>query len=206
MPGRLDYRVIEDYVGPGAKVLDLGCGDGDLLGQLIREKGVNGCGVDIDLEEVQKCIARGVPAYHGDMLEGMAMFEDGRFDCVILSQTLQQTLSPWHVIQEMLRVGRRAIISFPNFGHWRVRMQLLLGGRMPVTRALPHQWYETPNIRVLTIKDFLDLCRELDLRIIDRIYLTPNYGRLPSFLANLLASMAIFVVERRSPAGRSGNG
>jgi methionine biosynthesis protein MetW len=109
-------------------------------------------------------------------------------------------------MQEMLRVGRRAIISFPNFGHWRVRMQLLLRGRMPVTSALPYQWYETPNIRVLTIRDFLDLCRELDLRIIDRIYLTPDYRRLPSFLANLLASMAIFVVERRSPAGRSGNG
>ncbi|MCK4374084.1 MAG: methionine biosynthesis protein MetW [Candidatus Brocadiae bacterium] len=199
MPVRLDYRMIEEYVEPGAEVLDLGCGDGALLDDLIRQKGVRGFGIDVDLGEVQKCIGRGVPVYHGDMLEGMAMFEDGRFDCVILSQTLQQTLDPYGVVQEMLRVGRRAIISFPNFAHWKVRLQLLLLGKMPVTRVLPYTWHNTPNIRVLAIKDFINLCRDHDLEIIDRIYMTPEFRRLPGFLANLRASLAMFVVETRRP-------
>lgn len=197
MPVRLDYRMIEEHVEPGAQVLDLGCGDGTLLEQLITERGVKASGIDLDLQQVQKCIARGVPVYHGDMLEGMAMFEDGRFDCVILSQTLQQTLEPHRVVQEMLRVGRRAIISFPNFGHWRVRLQLLLGGRMPVTDVLPYKWHDTPNIRLLTIKDFLDLCKEQNLRVIEKIFVTAKYRRLPALFANVLASMAIFVVEAR---------
>ncbi|MGD2174470.1 MAG: methionine biosynthesis protein MetW [Candidatus Brocadiaceae bacterium] len=196
MPVRLDYQMIEDYVEPGARVLDLGCGDGALLRQLIDERDCEGRGIDIDLEQVHRCIDRGVPVYHGDMLEGMAMFEDASFDCVVLSQTLQQTQRPDRVVREMLRVGRRAIISFPNFAHWRVRLSLLLSGRMPVTRVLPYRWYETPNIHLLTIKDFLRLCRELNLEIIDRIYLSSKYRRLPGLLANLLAGMAIFVVER----------
>jgi methionine biosynthesis protein MetW len=195
MPVRLDYRMIEEYVPPGSQVLDLGCGDGALLEQLIADKGCRGCGIDMDLEAVQKCIARGVPVYHGDMLEGMAMFEDRRFDCVVLSQTLQQAVCPDRVLREMLRVGRRAVISFPNFGHWKVRLQLLFGGRMPITRVLPHKWYSTPNIHLLTIRDFFDLCAEQGLRVVDRTYLTPSYGRLPGVLANLFASMAIFVVE-----------
>jgi len=199
MPVRLDYRMIENYVEPGARVLDLGCGDGALLEDLIDRMGVDGCGIDADLKQVQKCISRGVPVYHGDMLEGMAMFEDGRFDCVVLSQTLQQTLKPHLVAREMLRVGRRAVISFPNFGHWKVRLQLLLRGRVPVTRVLPYKWYDTPNIHLLTVRDFLRLCGELHLEVIDRIFVTPNYRRLPGFLANLFASMAIFVVEKRAP-------
>ena len=198
MPVRLDYRMIENYVEPGARVLDLGCGDGALLEDLIDRMGVDGCGIDADLKQVQKCISRGVPVYHGDMLEGMAMFEDGRFDCVVLSQTLQQTLKPHLVVREMLRVGRRAVISFPNFGHWKVRLQLLLRGRIPVTRVHPYKWYDTPNIHLLTVRDFLRLCGELHLEVIDRIFVTPNYRRLPGFLANLLASMAIFVVDKRA--------
>ncbi len=200
MPVRLDYRMIEEYVKPGDKVLDLGCGDGALLEQLRTEKGVQGFGIDNDLDEVQKCIARGVPVYHGDMLEGMAMFEEGRFDCVVLSQTLQQSLRPETVVREMLRVGRRAIISFPNFAHWRVRAHLLLLGRMPVTRVLPYKWYDTPNVHLLTVKDFMDLCRRQNLEIVDRIYLTPRYRRLPVTLSNLLAAMAIFVIQRRPAA------
>jgi methionine biosynthesis protein MetW len=199
MPLRLDYQMIEEHVEPGAKVLDLGCGDGALLEELISQRGIEGVGIEIDLKEVQKCVGRGVPVYHGDMLEGMAMFEDGRFDCVVLSQTLQQTLRPDEVVKEMLRVGRRAVISFPNFGHWRVRLHLLLHGRMPVTNVLPYRWYDTPNIHLLTISDFFALCDAQDLRIIDRTYLTPEYHRLPGILPNLLASMAIFIVEPRTP-------
>jgi methionine biosynthesis protein MetW len=195
MPIRLDYKLIEQHVEPGSKVLDLGCGDGALLAELIRQKGCTGLGIDSDLQQVQKCISRGTPVYHGDMLEGMEMFEDRRFDCVILSQTLQQAVYPERVLREMLRVGRRAIISFPNFGHWRVRLGLLFRGRMPVTRVLPYAWYDTPNIHLMTIKDFCDLCRERSLHVIDRICLTPGYRRVPCLLANLVASTAIFVVE-----------
>ncbi len=200
MPMRLDYQLIEDHVQPGARVLDLGCGDGALLEELMRERDVDGCGIDVDLEQVHGCIMRGVPVYHGDMLEGMGMFEDGRFDCVILSQTLQQTLDPPGVLREMLRVGRRGIISFPNFGYWRVRLQLLMRGRMPVTGSLPYAWYETPNIRVLTIGDFRALCRDEGIRIVDQICLTGSYKRRPTVRANWLAGIAIFVVERNGRA------
>ena len=132
---RLDYQVIEDHVAPGARVLDVGCGEGDLLKQLMDEKSVDGRGIDIDSEAARKCIARGIPVYNGDMLEGMAMFADDSFDCVILSQTLQQTEKPAVVISEMLRVGRRAIISFPNFGQFSIRLNLLATGRMQIGRA-----------------------------------------------------------------------
>jgi len=198
MPIRLDYRMIEEYVEPGSRVLDLGCGDGTLLQDLIERKGVEGCGIDADVEQVRMCIARGVPVYHGDMLEGMAMYQDGRFDCVVLSQTLQQTMRPRRVVQEMLRVGRRAIISFPNFAHWSVRLHLLVRGTMPVTRLLPDSWHETPNIHLLTVKDFLRLCRELNLDVMDRIFLTRACRPLRGPLPNLRAGMAIFVVQREA--------
>ncbi len=195
MMGR-DYEFIEAHVDRGARVLDLGCGDGALLAQLIADLDVHGRGIDIDGSVVPACIERGVPVFHGDMLEGMAMFADGCFDCVILSQTLQQTECPTEVIREMLRVGRRAIISVPNFGYWRVRLQLLLTGHMPVTRTLPYEWHNTPNIHMLTIADFRQSCAENGLRIIDSIFLNSHMRRLPAFMANQLACSAVFVVEK----------
>ncbi|MFW6457186.1 MAG: methionine biosynthesis protein MetW [Planctomycetota bacterium] len=197
MPVRIDYEYIEDHVPSGARVLDLGCGDGGLLARLQEEKDVSGQGIEIDEEAVRECIKRGVPVYHGDMLEGMRMFPDDEFDCVILSQTLQQALRPAEVVEEMLRVGRVAIISFPNFGHWTARLRLLFNGSAPVTPTLPYTWYETPNLRVITVRDFHHFCEERNLKIVDSMFFTPSYVRLPSILANLFASIAIFVVECR---------
>jgi methionine biosynthesis protein MetW len=200
MPVRVDYQMIEEYIDPGSRVLDLGCGDGTLLDQLIEGKGCDVIGVDSDLDAVHQCIARGVPVYHGDMLEAMSMFADGRFHCVVLSQTLQQTDQPERVVSEMLRVGKRAIISFPNFAQWRVRLQILLRGRMPRTCSLPQSWYDTPNIHLLSIKDFVAFCLARHLRIVDTIYLGPTYRRLSRALANIRADMAIFVVEQEAAA------
>jgi methionine biosynthesis protein MetW len=195
---RLDYELIESLVADGAKVLDLGCGDGQLLADLIEQKGCQGRGIEIDEDATLQCIQRGVPVYHGDMLEGMSFYRDGQFDVVILSQTLQQTMDPPKVIHEMLRVGRRAIISFPNFGHWLVRGQLLVGGRMPHNRLLPYHWYNTPNVHFCTVKDFREFCERQKLGR-EEIFLSARYQRLSSILANWRAGIAIFQIERGEP-------
>jgi methionine biosynthesis protein MetW len=193
---RLDYELIESLVPEGAKVLDLGCGDGQLLADLIEYRGCEGRGVEIDDEAVLECVNRGVAVYQGDMLEGMGFYRDQQFDVVILSQTLQQTMDPPKVIHEMLRVGKRAIISFPNFGHWWVRLQLLLGGRMPHNRLLPYHWYNTPNVHFCTIKDFREFCDRQNLLRVAEIFLSGGSRRISRFLANWRASIAIFQIER----------
>lgn len=192
---RLDYELIESLVPDGARVLDLGCGDGLLLEELRERKGCLGRGIEIDEAAVLACVERGVAVYHGDMLEGMSFYRDGQFDVVILSQTLQQTLRPPEVIREMLRVGRCAIISFPNFGHWRVRLQLLLRGRMPRTTLLAHEWFDTPNVHLCTVKDFRAFCAAEGLEVVRQVYLTPGGRRVPPTWANLCAGTAIFQVQ-----------
>ncbi|HUU11738.1 MAG TPA: methionine biosynthesis protein MetW [Phycisphaerae bacterium] len=193
---RLDYELIGSFVPDGAKVLDVGCGDGQLLDDLIRRKGCEGRGIDIDEKAVLECVKRGLPVYHGDMLEGMSFYPDGHFDVAILSQTLQQTVRPAAVIREMLRVADRAVISFPNFGHWGVRLRLLLEGRMPRTRLLPDDWYDTPNVHLCTVRDFREFCRRENLCKTREIFLTPGYRPIGRWLANWRAGLAIFQIRR----------
>ncbi|NLE45531.1 MAG: methionine biosynthesis protein MetW, partial [Chloroflexi bacterium] len=192
---RPDHQLIESFIPDGSRVLDLGCGDGLLIADLAANKGCQVRGIEINEEAVLKCVGRGMPVYHGDMMEGMAFYRDGSFDVVVLSQTLQQTVDPPGVIDEMLRVGRRAIISFPNFGYWRTRLQLLLSGRMPRHELLPYAWYDTPNVHLCTVADFRELCDERHLTRIREVFLLPA-GRPIRTLPNWRAGLAIFEVER----------
>lgn len=192
--GRSDYAIISSLVEPGTKVLDLGCGDGELLAWLVENKGVEARGIEINRARVQKAIARGVTVFQGDIDEGLADIPDQSFDYVILSQTLQETRHPLKVLQEMLRVGRHAIVTFPNFGHWSVRLSHLFSGRAPRTRLFPYEWYDSPNIHFLTVKDFEDLARVQGWTIERRIFLAGHHmGR---FLANLMAETAVFMLRR----------
>jgi methionine biosynthesis protein MetW len=162
---REDFREILRLVRPGSRVLDVGCGEGELLELLGREKGVEGRGLEISPEGVSACLARGLAVVQGDADDDLDYFPAHAFDYAVLSQTLPQVRQPRHVLSELLRIAERAIVSLPNFGHWRVRFDLLLGGRMPVTHALPVPWWSTPNIHLCTVRDFTELCDDLGLRI-----------------------------------------
>src|SRR5579862_4885608 len=192
--GRSDYAIIGEIVEPAARVLDLGCGEGELLQWLAENKAVDARGVEISGAKVQRAIARGVSVYQGDIDQGLADYPDQAFDYVILSQTLQETRAPLAVLREMLRVGRRAIVAFPNFGHWRVRLSHLWSGRAPKTRLFPHDWYDSPNIHFLTVLDFEALAQKEGWKIERRIFLSGH--RELRMLPNLTAEMAVFLVSR----------
>lgn len=194
LEGRSDYSVISEMVMPGARVLDLGCGDGLLLKWLSDTKGVQGRGVEISGAKVQRAIARGVSVYQGDIDESLQDYPDHAFDYVVLSQTLQETREPLKVLREMLRVGRHAIVSFPNFAHWSVRLSMLLTGRAPKTRLFPYDWYNSPNIHFLTVHDFERLAQDEKL-IIERRYFLSGHRTL-SLFPNLLAEVAVFLVKK----------
>ncbi len=189
---RPDFHVIGEIVKPGSRVLDLGCGEGELLAWLLEHKNVTARGVEISSAQVRRAISRGVSVFQGDIDEGLADYPDKAFDYVILSQTLQETRAPLDVLREMLRVGRHAIVSFPNFGHWSVRLAMVLRGTAPTNKLFPYSWYNSPNIHFLSINDFEQLCREQQLPI-ERRYFLSGAHRVQS-LPNLMAQTAVFLL------------
>jgi methionine biosynthesis protein MetW len=200
-PARVDHLLIAEMVKPGARVVDVGCGDGELLALMEAERDVDGRGIELSQSNVNLCVAKGLSVIQGDADHDLANFPDASFDYAILSQTLQATRRPRHVIEQLLRIGRRAIVSFPNFGHWRVRLQILARGRMPVTPNMPETWYDTPNIHFCTIKDFLALCEEIDAKVEHSVALNA-YGqsmgkRMPFSWQNLIGEQAVFLLTKR---------
>jgi len=200
-PLRGDLALVAEMIEPGSRVLDVGCGEGELLGYLTRAKGVDGRGIELSQSGVNACVRHGLSAIQGDADRDLANYPSGAFDYVVLSQTLQATRSPRAVVEHLVRIGRFAIVSFPNFGHWRIRLHLLMRGRMPETHLLNHAWYDTPNIHLCTLKDFMALTGELGVTI-ERSVTLDGAGEAFSLdphgsLANLLAEQGLFMLSRR---------
>lgn len=196
---RVDLRLIADMIEPGSRVLDVGCGDGQLLQHMVMHRDVIGRGIELSQTGVNACVARGLSVVQGDADTDLGDYPTQAFDYVVLSQTLQATHRPRQVVSELVRIGRKAIISFPNFGFWQVRLSLLARGRMPRTSALLQEWHETPNIHLCTILDFTDLCRTLGVRIERHVPLNRR-GRMSPFLAsnrlaNLFGEQAVFLLS-----------
>jgi len=197
---RVDHALIADFIRPRARVLDVGSGDGSLLELLQTTKQVDGRGVELSQRGVNECVARGLSVIQGDADRDLVFYPDKGFDYVILSQTLQATRDPKQVLAELLRIGERAIVSFPNFGYWRMRLFLLFKGRMPVNEHLPYSWYDTPNIHFCTIRDFVNLCAELGVTVESGSALDGNGQalgfRMPWWFWNLFGQQAVFVLKR----------
>lgn len=195
-PLRRDQRHVFELIPPGSRVLDLGCGDGALLAALCDQRGVSGYGVEIDAGCIRTCIARGLAVMQEDIDHGLASHPDGAYDYVILSQTLQATHNPRLLLQEMARVGRASVVSFPNFGHWRIRLDLLARGRMPKADFLPYEWYDTPNIHLCTVADFEAVVRAEGLTVRRRILLDDRGDPLAAtWRPNLRATSAVYLLD-----------
>jgi methionine biosynthesis protein MetW len=190
---RADFAPIANWISPNSQVLDLGCGDGSFLEFLQKQKPVHAYGVEIDDGRVLACVQKGLNVIQQDLEGGLALFEDNSFDTVVLSQTVQTIHQTEKILREIVRVGKESIVSFPNFGHWSHRLAVALG-RMPVSKSLPYQWYNTPNVRVLTVADFEKLASSLGLQVIDQCIL--HDGRQVTLMPNLFGSLALFRVRR----------
>jgi methionine biosynthesis protein MetW len=200
IPARVDLLLIADMVEPKSRVLDVGCGDGTLLRLLAEEKQVDGRGIELSQRGVNDCVAKGLSVIQGDADTDLAGYPDNAFDYVILSQTLQATRQPRKVLEQMLRIGRHAIVSFPNFGHWRIRFQVAFSGRMPLTRNLACSWYDTPNIHFCTIQDFIALVREINARIERGVALDRSgapLGYSEPWIWNLFGEQGVFRLTRK---------
>jgi len=195
---RLDLRLAERWIKPNSRVLDLGCGDGELLAHLRDNFAITGYGLEIDEDKINECVARGVNVIQQNLNEGLDNFADNSFDNVIMTQALQAVEKPDQLLKDMLRVAKQAIITFPNFAHWKTRGYLFLKGKMPVSEALPYSWYNTPNIHLCTFKDFEVLCQQLDIKILNRLAVDDDQqgSMLMKRFPNLMGEVAIYRVSR----------
>lgn len=191
---RTDHQIICDLIKPNSKVLDLGCGDGTLLALLVQKKNVRGTGIEIDEKAIYQCLAKGLTVSHADIDSGLADYSSKRFDYVILNESLQEVLHPQKVIVEALRVGKKVIVGIPNFCHWLARIQIFFEGRVPVTKQLPYEWFNTPNLRFLSLKDFRYFCKNNGIKIIQEKHIAGN--KLISLRPNLLANAGIYLLEK----------
>lgn len=197
---RIELSLLQPWIAPGSRVLDLGCGDGTLLRSLMDNRDAEGYGIEIDPEQINACIARGVNVIEDNIDHGLIRFPDHSFDMVVMTQALQVLREPDKVLQEMLRIGRECIVTFPNFGNWRTRAYLMFNGRMPVTKQLSYQWFDTPNIHFCTVHDFEALCHDLSIRILDRSFVAerPLDRRLAPVWPNLFSETAVYHLGRGS--------
>lgn len=198
---RLDYEVVTSWVKPNSHLLDLGCGDGALLEALIHKKQVKGYGFEIDAENIQRCVERGLSVLEYDIEHSLSRLATGQFDTIVMSQAIQTLEQPHLVLKEMVRVAKECIVTFPNFGHWKSRLHLLTRGRMPVSDLLPYEWYDTPNIHFCTFKDFDILCKELGIKVLNRQVVAKSalgsrMQKIANYSANLFGETALYRISQ----------
>ncbi|WP_405048061.1 methionine biosynthesis protein MetW [Flexibacterium corallicola] len=198
---RGDHKILCDFVAPNTRIIDIGCGKGELLELLVKTRAVDGRGIELSQSGVNECVSRGLSAVQGDADTDLAAYPDKSFDYAILSQTLQATKNPKHILSELLRIGEKAVVSFPNFGHWNNRLQLLMKGKMPVTDYLPYSWYDTPNIHFCTIRDFMDIAEEVGAKVLQAQALNARGKQIgfkaPWWFWNLVGHQAVFLLEKK---------
>jgi methionine biosynthesis protein MetW len=193
-PNKIEHKIIIDWIKQNASVLDLGCGDGELLTRLIEERQIRAQGIEINEQSIHHCVARGLSVFQEDIDTGLSEYADRSFEYVILNQTLQQVKKPDFVLREAIRVGEKTIVGFPNFLHLSARLQMFLGGKVPVTASLPYEWYDTPNLHFLSIADFIDYCGKRDIRIENSAFIAKN--KKVHLFPNLLAEIGLFLLSK----------